>query len=28
VNTPKQLREAEDFMQQHPELAPRSPELA
>jgi NDP-sugar pyrophosphorylase family protein len=29
VNTPKQLREAEAFMQAHPELAPREPaELA
>jgi NDP-sugar pyrophosphorylase family protein len=28
VNTPKQLREAEEFMQGHPELAPRSPEPA
>jgi NDP-sugar pyrophosphorylase family protein len=28
VNTPKQLREAEEFMQQHPELAPRATEPA
>ena len=28
VNTPKQLREAEQFMRQHPELAPRAPEPA
>jgi NDP-sugar pyrophosphorylase family protein len=28
VNTPKQLREAEQFMQQHPELAPRAAEPA
>lgn len=28
VNTPKQLREAEEFMEQHPELAPRATELA
>jgi NDP-sugar pyrophosphorylase family protein len=28
VNTPKQLREATDFMAAHPELAPRAPEVA
>jgi NDP-sugar pyrophosphorylase family protein len=28
VNTPKQLREASDFMAAHPELAPRAPEPA
>jgi NDP-sugar pyrophosphorylase family protein len=28
VNTPKQLREAEEYMRQHPELAPRATEPA
>lgn len=28
VNTPKQLRKANEYMEQHPELAPRAPEPA